>query len=349
MVASATAEQYQQCTRLLLADGNVDALLVIFIPPLVTRAEDVARAIVAGAAGTTKPILTSFMGARGAPSALAQIPSYRFPEAAVVALSHATTYGAWRRRPRGSVWRLDDGPRDVVRTVINSALTRGEGWLTPIEAQALLEAIGIPIAGARLVTTEDEAVAAAGDVGYPVALKAAGPEILHKTDVGGVILDIRDESGVRNALRTLRSRVGETMTAAVVQQMVPGGVELLIGAVVDPTFGPLVACGSGGVLVDILRDTVLRLHPITDLDATDMIDGLKGAALLRGYRGHPPADKSAVVDALQRVSALLEHCPEIQELDVNPLKVLEHGVKAVDVRIRLSRREPRPPTRRVSY
>jgi acyl-CoA synthetase (NDP forming) len=139
------------------------------------------------------------------------------------------------------------------------------------------------------------------------------------------------------------------MTAALVQQMVPGGVELLLGAIVDPTFGPLVGCGTGGMLVDLLRDTVFRMHPLTELDAREMLENLKGVKLLRGYRGQPPADEPAVVDALLRVSALLEICPEIQELDINPLKALDSGARAVDVRVRVSRRHVTAPTRRIAY
>jgi acyl-CoA synthetase (NDP forming) len=182
-----------------------------------------------------------------------------------------------------------------------------------------------------------------------VALKAAGPEILHKSDVGGVILGIRDEAGLRDAFRALGSRLGPAMTAALVQQMVSSGVELLIGAVVDPTFGPLVACGSGGVLVDLLGDTAFRLHPLTDLDAAEMVEGLKSLPLLRGYRGHPPADEHAAVDALTRVSALLGICPEIHELDINPLMVLARGAVALDVRVRVGRAGAPGPTRRIAY
>ena len=229
------------------------------------------------------------------------------------------------------------------------ALARGGGWLTPPESQMLAAAIGIATATARLVANENEAVAAAREIGYPVALKAAGPEIVHKSDVGGVRLDVRDEESLREAFRELTSRVGTPMTGAFVQQMVAGGVELLIGAVVDPMFGPLIACGSGGVLVDLFQDTVFRIHPITDIDASDMVGSLKSAALLRGYRGHPPADTNAVVDALLRVAALLAICPEIQELDINPVKVLERGLKAVDVRVRVGHGETPVPTRHVSY
>jgi acetyl coenzyme A synthetase (ADP forming)-like protein len=348
MLASATPEHYERSSRLLLADTNVDSLLVIYVPPLVTQPQEVARAIRGGAAGASKPVLANFISTRGAPSALAPIPSYLFPEAAVTALARTTAYAAWRRREQGSIPHFADIHEDTARAVVDTALARGDGWLTPAEAHMLVEAMGIATASARLVSTEADAVAAARAIGYPAAVKAVGPGIVHKSDVGGIVLDVRDEAALHDAWAALRSRVGEAMTAALVQQMIPGGVELLIGAVIDPTFGPLVACGSGGVLVDLLQDTMFRIHPLTDVDAKELIGSLKSAPLLRGYRGRPPADERAVVDTLLRVSALLEICPEIQELDINPLKVLERGVRAVDVRVRVSRREAPAPMRRVS-
>jgi len=349
MLASATPEHYERATRVLLADRHVDSLLVIYVPPLVTQPEDVAHAITAGAGNSRKMVLANFISTRGAPAALAPIPSYRFPEAAVTALASATTYAEWRQRAKGWIPEFSDVHEDIVRRIVDGAMARGGGWLTPAESQMLVEAVGIATAEARLVTNENEVIAAAREIGFPVALKAAGPEITHKTDVGGVALDIRDEEGLREAFRALTSRVGAQMTAALVQQMVPGGVELLIGAVVDPMFGPLIACGTGGVLVDLLQDTVFRIHPVTDVDAHDMVASLKSAPLLRGYRGHQPADTNAVVDAVLRVSALLTMCPEIQELDINPVKVLERGLRAVDVRVRVGHAERLAPTRRVSY
>jgi acetate---CoA ligase (ADP-forming) len=349
MLASATPEQYRSATRLLLSDEHVDSLLVIFIPPLVTRPDDAAQAIASGSAGSSKPIVATFMGARGVPRELGAIPSYRFPEAAVAALARATAYGTWRRRPRGSSPALGGIRKDVVRSVIDAAMNRGEGWLKPAEAQALVEAVGLSLASARMTSSQDEAAAAARAIGYPVALKAVGPEILHKTDVGGVILNIADEAALREAFRELQTRVGTAMTGAVVQQMVVGGVELLVGAVVDPMFGPLIACGSGGVLVDLLRDTTFRIHPLTDIDAVEMVGSLKSAVLLHGYRGQVRCDEPAVVDALLRVSALVEICPEIQELELNPLKVLDCGARAVDVRVRIGRCQARATTRRISY
>jgi len=349
MLASAPPEHYRRATNLLLADPHVDSVLVIFIPPLVTNPNEAARAIVSGAAGTTKPVIASFMGARGAPEELLPVPSYRFPEAAVNALARATEYGAWRRRVSDGHPSLPGLQRDAVRLVIDTALSRGDGWLTPSEAQAIVEHAGLSIAASRVTTTIEDALAAAHDIGYPVALKAAGPEIVHKTDVGGVILNIANDTALREAYSMLTTRVGSAMTAAVVQQMVAGGVELLIGAVTDPMFGPVIACGSGGVLVDLLHDTTFRLHPVSDVDATEMVQGLKSAALLRGYRGQPASDEGAVVDALRRVSALVEICPEIQELELNPLKVFSRGARAVDVRVRVGRHQPRPSTRRIAY
>jgi acetate---CoA ligase (ADP-forming) len=349
MLASAPPEHYRRAMTLLMADPHVDSVLVIFIPPLVTNANEAAGAIVSGAAGATKPIIASFMGARGAPRELAPVPSYRFPEAAVHALATATEYGAWRRRADGGHTPLAGLQRDAARLVIDTALSRGDGWLTPSEAQTLVEHAGLPIAASRMTTTIEEALTAARDIGYPVALKAAGPEIVHKTDVGGVILNISNDAALRDAYAALTTRVGSAMTAAVVQQMVPDGVELLIGAVTDPIFGSVLACGIGGVLVDLLHDTTFRLHPLTDVDATEMVTGLKSVALLRGYRGQPPSDERAVVEALLRVSALVEMCPEIQELELNPLKVFPHGARAVDVRVRVGRQRTRPSTRRISY
>jgi acetyl coenzyme A synthetase (ADP forming)-like protein len=350
MLASAPPEHYREATRLLLADDGVDSLVIIFIPPLVTKAFEVAQAITAGAAGTAKPVLANFISSRGAPRELAPIPSYLFPEAAVTALARATAYGAWRRRPKGSVPQLPGIDADAARTVIDGALARGEGWLTPEEAQRLMETVGVRTARAQLAETADAAASAARSIGYPVAIKAVGPEIVHKTEVGGIVLDLRDEPSLRAAVHSLASRLGSAMTATLVQQMVPRGVELLIGGVVDPTFGPLVACGSGGVLVDLMDDTTFRLHPLTDLAAADMVEGLKTRRLLRGYRGQPPADEAAAIETLLRISALLSIAPEIQELDINPLTVLERGAIALDVRVRAGREAATAPsTRRISY
>lgn len=160
---------------------------------------------------------------------------------------------------------------------------------------------------------------------------------------------MNDEAGVRSACAGLTARLGQDMTGILVQQMISGGVEMLVGATVDPLFGSLVVCSTGGILVDILDDSAIRLTPVTQLDAQAMVDELRGVKLLRGYRNAPRADQGALSDAIERVSALVESSPEIVELDVNPLKVLPSGVCAVDVRIRVQRLHTEPPSRRVQY
>jgi acetyl coenzyme A synthetase (ADP forming)-like protein len=350
MIASASEEDYRHAMRALLADSRVDSLLVLFIPPVVTLPERAAAAIVEGAkeAGG-KPVLASFLGTHGAPRMLAPVPSYAFPESAARALARVTAYGRWRTSPEGTCRSFADVRRADARGVVDGALARGGGWLTPLEAQALVEAFGIPAAAASQAGSEEEASQAAARLGFPVALKAVGPSILHKTEEGGVKLDLADESAVRRAHANLRARLGDRLVSVLVQRMIPRGVELVVGGVLDPTFGPLVMCGSGGTLLELLGDVVFRLHPLTDADAAAMIDEMRGAPLLRGFRGAPAADEAALGETLLRVSALLDICPEVHEMDINPLKVLDKGVCAVDVRIRVDERPAPPVSRRIAY
>jgi acetyl coenzyme A synthetase (ADP forming)-like protein len=351
MIASATPDQYERGLAALMDDDQVDSVVVIFIPPIVTKGEDVAAAItrVAAARARRKPVLAVFMSAHSATPLLDPIPCFSFPEAAAIALARATAYGEWLARPESVPLDIGDVDRPAARAVVDRALGRGGGWLTPEETQSLLQAVRLPVARSQVVLSEDEAVAAASKIGYPVVLKAIGPRIVHKTEVGGVKVGLAAPAAVRDAWRDLTTRLAGSMTGALVQEMVTGGVEMLIGALEDPTFGPVLACATGGTLAELLKDTQFRLHPLTESDAAAMIDGLRGASLLRGYRGARRADERALRDALLRLSSLVGFCPEIQELDINPLVVLEHGVRALDVRVRIDPLRPRPVSRRVSY
>jgi acetyl coenzyme A synthetase (ADP forming)-like protein len=336
MIASASPEQFERALKTVLADDAVDSVLVIFIPPLITKLEDVAAAVRRGAVDQKgKPVVGIFMSAKGVASTVAPIPCYQFPEAAAVALARAAEYGAWRAQPVSPVKEFEDADHDRVRSIIEEALTRGGGWLTPGESQQILRAVGIGVAAQEIVTSEDAAVAAAHTLHYPVVIKAVGATIIHKTELGAVIVGVNDEAGVRAAWRDLTSRLGDAMSGALIQEMVTGGVEMLVGAVEDPTFGPVVACATGGTRAELFADSQFRLYPLTEADATEMVNSLRGAALLRGYRGAPPADERALADALMRLSTLIGWCPEIQELDINPLLVLREGVRAVDARIRI--------------
>lgn len=349
MLAAAPPDHYQRTLKLVLADPNVDSVLAIFIPPIATDPEAVARAIVDGTreAGE-KPVLAIFMSARGAPPILQSIPSYAFPEPAAIALARAVEYGEWRRRPPGTVPDFPEARRADARQIVGAALARGGGWLDPVECDRLLAAFGIPTAAVRLVGDPASAEAAAADIGFPVVLKAVGPAILHKTEVGGVRIGLENGAAVRAAAEQMASRL-EGLTGFLVQAMVSGGVEVIVGVVRDPTFGPLVVYGSGGTLVELLSDVAFRLHPLTDADAASMLEEVRGTALLRGYRGAPRVDEDALRGLLLRVSALVEACPEVREMDLNPVKVLSRGARVLDARIRVERRSTPGRSRRIVY
>ena len=349
MLASAPPEHYRKAERILLADDALDSLIVIFIPPIAANAEDVARAIVDGAAGSRKPVLATFMSAKGAPPVLAPIPCYPFPESAAIALARAAEYGEWKGRPAGSVPAFTDVDRGRARSVVDGALARGGGWLRPRETDELLDAFRIPVAPTRLARTETEAIEAARELGFPVVLKAVGPAILHKTEVGGVRLGLADEAAVGAACRELKERLGSGLTDFLLQPMVAGGVEVIAGVTHDPTFGPLVLYGSGGTLVELLADVAFKLQPLTDVDAAAMLDEVRGTALLRGYRGAPKMDEAALKDLILRLSALAEACPELREIDLNPVKVLPRGLRVVDARVRIEPLPVLPPSRRIAY
>ncbi|HEY2797045.1 MAG TPA: GNAT family N-acetyltransferase, partial [Thermoanaerobaculia bacterium] len=233
MLASAEPDHYRRAEEILLADEGLDSLIVIFIPPIAANSEAVARAIVEGSAGSGKPVLATFMSARGAPPELAPIPCYPFPESACIALARAAAYGEWRARPTGEVPALTGLRVEPARDLIARALERGGGWLSPDEVEELLTAFGIPVAPARLARTDAEAAETARNVGFPVVLKAVGPAILHKTEVGGVRLGLADEAAVVDACREMRERLGGGLTEFLVQAMVPGGVEVIAGVTRD--------------------------------------------------------------------------------------------------------------------
>jgi acetyl coenzyme A synthetase (ADP forming)-like protein len=349
MIASATAEQYRQAIQIAAEDPNVDALIVIFVPPLVTRPEDVAAAIVEGAraAGGGKPILTVFMSTRGVPETLkaadVRIPSYAFPESAAIALARVARHGEWRTRPPEPPPRFEGLKRTEAFAIVTRALGRDDRWLTPEETHALLSCYGLPVAAQRAVLTPDEVGRAAGDLGEEVALKAIHPKILHKTDAGAVRLHLRGAEAARAAAKEMADRLAASGTPPagfLVQAMAPKGVEMIVGVVHDPQFGPIVACGAGGILVELLRDVSIRLTPLSPRDASEMIRDLATYPLLTGFRGQPKAKIAALEDVLLRVGVMVEDLPQIAELDCNPIIVHPLGAVVVDARIRVAPVEP---------
>jgi acyl-CoA synthetase (NDP forming) len=295
-------------------------------------------------------MLAIMMSSERSPAALAPIPVYAFPEAAAVALARAVGYGQWlTATPREAIPDADVSlDLATIRGRIDAALVRGGGWLTPAEAQDALAAAGIRVAAGATVDSEDAAVAAANRIGYPVVLKAVGPEIVHKTELGGVRVGIAGEAAVRETWRDFRARL-PGLTGVFVQTQVPAGVEMLVGVTDDPVFGPVIVCATGGVMAELLQDAAFRIPPLTDRDAASMIAELRGARLLKGFRGAPAADEPSLRDAIIRASALALACPEIAEMDINPLVVGPGGAIAVDVRIRVERQKPAASTRRIRY
>ena len=350
MIASASAEDYRRALGAMLEDSSFDSILVIYIPVTPRDLPDVARVIrECGAATNGKTVLATCMGAHGEPLALAPVPSFPFPERAVQALSHATEHGAWLRRPVGRVPELEGMDGGRARGIVEQKLREGGGWLDPLEAADLLGAVGIEVPPADLVTDAEEAMEAAMRIGGAVAVKAVGPDLLHKSDSGGVLLDVRTECEAGNAWDDLAERLGDRMTGALVQQMVPGGIEAMIGATQQSVFGHVLACGAGGTLVELLDDVAFRLHPLTDEDARSMVMEPRFSRLLTGFRGGTPGDAAALTDALLRLSALLTACPEVVEVEINPLKIFERGVIAVDYRVRVEPGVAHSPPRGVTY
>ena len=332
MLATASAGDYARAIPLLLHDPGIDSLLTIFIPPLVTNSEDAARAIAAQARHATKPVLATFFGAAGVPEILSPVPCYTFPESAARALAHAADYASRRQTPIGIVPAFPDIDRNEARAIVQRAQQTGGGWLSPLACEAILRAVGIPAAATHVARNVVEACALAREVGYPVVLKGSGPEILHKTEAHAVRTGLQDSEEVAAAYRSLSSH---PLVRQVLVQPMARGVEMFVGASFDPKFGHAIVCGSGGTLVELMHDTSCRLAPLTEVAAREMLNDLRGTRLLRGFRGAPPADEAGLLDILLRVSALLETCPEIEELDLNPVLVSTDGAVAVDARVRI--------------
>jgi acetate---CoA ligase (ADP-forming) len=352
MLASAPPEHYRRTVELVAASWEVDAVIAIFIPPLPADTAQVARAVseAAVAAGVV-PVLNVVMSSADPPPEDGdgpRLPRYQFPEDAAHALARAVEYGAWRQRPPGTVPELAEARPDEAAALLAAALADGPGgrWLGPAEVARLLACYGLPVAEWRLAGSPEEAGAAANELGGPVALKAVASRLVHKTEAGAVRLHLTGADQVRTAAAEMAAAVaaaGYPVEGFLVQRMVGEGVELLVGVVHDASFGPVIACGAGGTAVELLKDVAVRITPLTDRDAAEMVRSLATYPLLDGYRGAPRADVAALEDLLLRVSALVEAHPTIAELDCNPVRVLPEGVVVVDARVRIEPASPQLP------
>jgi len=266
------------------------------------------------------------------------MPAFAMPEDAVAALGRLAAHAAWARRPPGSVPVLAGVDAKAAENLVSESLRSNPegGWLSGARTWELLRAYGIPMVESREVEGAPAAAEAARAIGGPVALKAFGPALLHKSDVGGVRLGLASPDAVGTAYAEMKGRLGDAMTGAVVQPMASTGVEMIVGVVHDAPFGPLVMLGLGGTAAELLGDRSFRALPLTDLDAARLVRALRSSPLLFGYRGAPPCNTGALEDLLLRVARLAEDVPELVELDLNPIIVSATGVAAVDGRARLS-------------
>jgi acetyltransferase len=342
VLGDALADRYGQALAAALDDQNVDGVVVILTPQAMTQIPETAQLIGEIAVKQSKPVLSCFMGQERVSQAYGtlrehHIPNYSFPEQAVRTMGALYQYRQWLDRPEPEIPRFTADP-ERASTAIETARSDGRLTLGDMEAREVIAAYGIPVPNARLARSTEEAVKIANEIGYPVVMKIVSPDILHKSDVGGVKVGMVTPGEVRDAFDLIQYRARRYMPDAdiwgvVVQPMVPQGKETIIGVKRDPQFGPLIMFGMGGIYVEVLKDVTFRLAPISRQDAEEMIREIRTYRLLRGVRGEPPVDFKAIADVLLRVSQLVMDFPEIVELDVNPLMCLEDRAVAVDMRM----------------
>ncbi len=343
MIASADGARYRKALELVRKDPGVDGVVAIFVSPIMIDAFEVARAIAESADGS-KPVLSVFMGKqRGAEGSellrAHRVPVYRFPEEAAAGMTALVRYRELRDRPQGKTVRFRV-KRAAAAKVIAGARAAGRDELTPREVWRLLRAYGFPLAPSRAAFTAPDAIAAAQDLGYPVVIKALSEKISHKTDVGGVRVDLRNADEVGQAFRDITARVRrqDPEAGVTVQKLVPGGREVILGMARDAQFGPLIMFGLGGIFVEVMRDVSVRIHPLTDVGARLMIERLKGYPILAGHRGEKPVALGLLEQSLLRLSQLVaDFEAELRELDLNPFIVTDDPERSfvVDARISL--------------
>jgi acetyl coenzyme A synthetase (ADP forming)-like protein len=339
--AAASPEQFDAAVERALRDEHVDAVLVVYAPPVVTNPDSIARAVKAATvrAAAGKPVVACFLGGPAVAGELGDIPMFEFPESAARALGRAARLGVWRARPPGRFPGFDDVDPTTARRVVAEGVARtdtGAVWLDGADCTAVLDAYGIPSVAAQRARTRSEAVAAAEMLGFPVALKVGSPDVVHKTNVGGVALELGDADAVRVAYDDMYERLGDDMQGVLVQRMAPPGLEVIVGITQDALFGPLLLFGAGGVTAELLVDRALRILPLSTEDAADLVRSLRTSPLLFGYRGAPSLDVHALEDLVLRVARLAEDVPEITEMDLNPVVVHEQGLVVVDAKLRVA-------------
>jgi acetyltransferase len=341
-------KRYERALEAVLKDDNVDAVITIFVPPLMSRALDVALAISRVSANYNKPVLGCFMGREEVLTSIQEleknnIPAYLFPESAAKSIAGMYRYNKLKRKREGDFITFDVDKKRVAG-IIDAALKSKRIYLSQKEVIDILSAYGFKFPEYDLAKSDDEAVNIAKRIGYPVVLKISSPDIVHKSDAQGVVLGLENDLEVRGAYAKMMKDVSQKAPNAkidgvTVQTMIQGGKETILGMSLDPNFGPLIMFGLGGIYVEYLKDVTFRIAPIRDLDAHEMVKSIKSYPLLSGVRGEEPVDIESIEEYIQRLSRLVEDFPEIEEMDINPLVVFEKGrcCNVVDARMKIRR------------
>ena len=361
--ASASAEDYRDVLEIVLQDPDLDAVIVTFTPASLEGAEDIAQIVAAVSASADKPVLANFIVTEGTLTALRtgpkRVPWFGYPESAARAVARVAPYSEWLNRPEGAVPNFADLDIAAARRIVETALAGGPSvgvsaagqaavtaplslWLDTVSAFELLRAYKIPVVDFARASNAAEAVQGAEALGYPVAIKLDAPNLVHKSDVGGVVLNLTSPGQVASTAESLLARFGAG-ASLIVQPMAPGGVETVVGLVEDAAFGPLVMFGLGGKEAELFRDQIWSLVPMTAQDAQDLVSGLRSSPLLTGYRGAPLADLGALAEVLSRVARLAEDVPEVAELSLNPVVATPSGAVALDARVRVASAPHEPP------
>jgi len=346
VLGDAGPERYVSALQAAQLDSSVDAILVLLTPQAMTKAKETAQAIIEHMDGS-KPVLASFMGGKDVMPgrrelAAGGLPNYESPERAVAVLKAMHQYQVWRNRPPRMVTRFPVNRRRVER-IISRRQRTGRLQLGEVRAKNILRAYGFHILEGRLATTPSEAIEIARFIGFPVAMKVVSPNIIHKTDLGGVRLDVASSQEVEDAydlmmLRISKQAPGALIEGVYVEKMADPGMEVIVGMTRDPQFGPMLMFGLGGIFVEVLKDVTFHLAPITEGEAVQMLKSTRSYEMLKGKRGQKEVDIEAIAVALQRISQLTTDFPQIMELDINPMIVGEIGTEPVvaDARMTLS-------------
>jgi acetate---CoA ligase (ADP-forming) len=339
IIGDADANRYRAALELLAVDDNVDCLLPIWTPTLMAESKDVASITADIGAKSDKPILACIQSMMNPMEIRRQlmrdhIPHYQFPENAARALAAMVEFAEWSHRPQGEVKNFTDVKPELVKEIIGRVRTRPTRFVSEPEGHDILRAYGLPVPASRLTKNLDEALATAKEIGYPVVLKIVSPDVLHKTDFGGVRINITDEAKLKSEHASLLAGVKAKKPDAdiwgvLVQKMAPKGTETILGMNRDPSFGPILMFGLGGILVEVLKDVTFRIAPLNDISTDSMVNGIKAVKILHGYRGEAPRDVAKIKECLQRLSQLVTDFKDFSEIDINPLLVYEEGKGAL--------------------